>query len=150
MNSIMRNLLIAVAIAAAPVVAAQAHEGATGIVKQRMDAMSDMAKRAKAISKRLRAGRDLAAVKDDAAILEKLAGEIAALFPAGSLSKHSEAREGIWQNWPDFTAKADALAIEAAKLAAIAPDNVAALRQQMKAVANTCGACHEDYRVKKN
>ncbi|MCF8477108.1 MAG: cytochrome c [Pseudolabrys sp.] len=149
MKRMTRNLLIVAAITATVGVTAQAHEGATGIVKQRMDAMSDMAKRAKAMTKRLRAGRGLAAIKGDAAMMQKMAREIAALFPAGSLSKHSEAREGIWQNWPDFTAKADALATEAAKLAAIAPDNVAALRQQMQAVVGACGACHEDYRVKK-
>ena len=93
----------------------------------------------------------LLAVDGTAAGLDSLSLALASTnFPAGSLSKHSEAREGIWQNWPDFTAKADAWANVAGKLAAIAPDNVAALRQQMKAVANTCGACHEDYRVKKN
>lgn len=133
----------------AMVLVAQAHEGATGIVKQRMDAMADMGKRVKAITQRLRAGRDLAAIKDDAAEMHRLAVEIAPLFPLGSLGPHSDARKAIWENWPDFTAKADALAAEAAKLAEISTDNVAALRKQIRAVGEACGACHETYRLKK-
>ncbi len=57
-------LLAATLVAAASL--AHAHEGATGIVKERMDAMTESAKAMKAAAETIRTNRGLASVGDDA------------------------------------------------------------------------------------
>lgn len=102
--------------------AALAHEGhehATGVVRERMELMTDMGKRLLAISKRLR---------------NKLP---------------TAAKPVVWQQWNDFTEKAKKLEIEAEKLSTANPADGDKLREQFRAVAFACDGCHETYRVPK-
>ena len=65
----MKKLVSISILAAAVVSAAFAHEGhehATGVVRERMEMMTDMGKRLLATSKRLRANQDLESVTNDA------------------------------------------------------------------------------------
>src|SRR5215813_14829648 len=98
-------------------ISAAAHEGATGVVKERMDAMEDMAKAMKAINQRVKANRDLPSIKADARAIQELAGKITSVFPPGSSQHPSAAKTLIWQKWSDFEARARALAAESGKLA---------------------------------
>ena len=132
------------------VVGGLAHEGATGIVKERMDAMGSMEKLTKAINDRIKAKRDLAAVKSDAETLQKLAAGILPLFPAGSNAYPSAAKDAIWQNWPDFEAKARALEGESGKLAATDSKDPKALLAQFRSVFRVCSDCHETYRAEQH
>ena len=134
-------------LAATLAVASLAHEGATGVVKERMDAMESMEKLAKAINDRIKAGRDLAPVKQDAEAMQKLATGILPLFPPGSNAHPSAAKDAIWQNWPDFEARARALEAESGKLAATDSKNPKALLTQYRAVFRICSDCHETYRA---
>ena len=125
-----------------------AHEHATGVVKERMDAMTDMAKRQKAISQRLKSKRDLARIKADAEAIADHAGHIAHLFPAGSTQPPTRARAAIWQNWADFEKKAKALEAASRTLAGTDSDDPK-IPLAAEAMTRTCTACHETYRARK-
>src|SRR5215210_3760577 len=96
---------------------AQAHEGATGIVKERMDAMEDMAKAMKEIRRRMLANRDLPGIASEAARIGALGERLPELFRPGSNGRPSEALASVWQQWPKFQAEAERLVQETGKLA---------------------------------
>jgi cytochrome c556 len=125
-----------------------AHDHATGVVKERMDAMERMAKAMKAIAQNIKASRNLASIKNEAQTVHDLAEKITPLFPAGSTGHPSGAKPIIWKQWPDFEAKARALASESQKLAAVDAVDSKSLAAQARAVSQTCGGCHELYRQK--
>jgi cytochrome c556 len=148
----MKKLVIFTASVAAAATVALAHEGhehATGVVRERMELMTSMGDHLLAISKRLRANKDLANVADDARAIEELARKMAPQFPVGSTQFPTAAKPEIWQEWADFDAKAKKLETEARKLAATNPSDGHALRSQFRAVAYTCDGCHETYRTTK-
>jgi cytochrome c556 len=126
-----------------------AHDHATGVVKERMDMMEVMGKRLKAIRDRVDSKRDLAAIKADAEAIASHAPHVVHLFPPGSTQKPTDARAAIWQNWPDFERKATALEAESRKLMSASPDDLSGLNAQVRAVSQTCRACHETYRSKR-
>jgi cytochrome c556 len=123
-----------------------AHEGATGLVKERMDAMEGMAKAMKAITQAIKGGRDFASIRRQAQIIHDLAEKMTPLFPAGSPGHASDAKPIIWKQWPDFETRARALTAESEKLAAIEASDTKALGLQVRVVSQTCGGCHEVYR----
>lgn len=126
-----------------------AHEGATGIVKERMDAMASMSHAMKAIGKSIEANRDLAAVQNEAGRVREVAAHIPQWFPPGSTAKPTDALPTIWQRWPDFRARAAQLEQESAKLAAVAASgDPKAIAAQFRVVGQTCTRCHTDYRQK--
>ncbi len=97
-------------------IAAMAHGGATGIVKERMDAMSAMSKAVKTISSMMMGETEYNAdmVKQGAALIRSHAGEaMTKLFPEDSLQKASEAKPEIWSRWDEFKQLADQLSVQA-------------------------------------
>src|SRR5215218_1530871 len=126
-----------------------AHDHATGIMKERMDAMSKMGKRMKAITDRLKKKSNVVAVKSDAAAIEALASHLLHQFPGGSTQKPTRAKPAIWDKWIDFELKAKALENETAKLAKMDAADLAALNAQVRAVTQTCTNCHDAYRHSK-
>jgi len=144
--AIISGISIAVALLAAAAISA--HEHATGVVKERMDAMENMAKAMKAITQRLRDNREVELVKADARSIHALAQTMSSMFPPRSNQHPSEARESIWQNWSDFEAKAQTLVVESGKLANADVRDAKSLAIQARAVAIACGQCHERFRVK--
>ena len=148
----MTKLTLISAIGIALSWAALAHEGhehATGVVRERMELMTDMGKRVLAISKRLRANKELERIAPDARALHELAGKITAEFPPDSTQSPTAARPVIWQQWGDFAEKAKKLETELEKLSTTSPVEGDALRNQFRAVAYACDGCHETYRVPK-
>ena len=71
---------------------------------------------------------------------------IAEAFQTEAHDPKTEARPAIWENWPDFVAKAAVLE-DAAR--AMDPGSLVGVRTGMGAIGKSCGGCHEDYRVKK-
>ena len=143
--------IAAVFLAGAPT-AAMPHDHATGVVKQRMELMEGLGKRMKAIAARIRDKRDLAAIKSDARAIAASAAHIVHMFPPDSTQHPTEAKAAIWQNWSDFERLAQALEIESARLADMNATDFGtfnALNGQVRAVSQTCGNCHEAYRVKR-
>lgn len=100
-----------------------AHVNATGIVKERMDAMVIVGKANKALSAMFKGEveYDPLKVEEAALLINEHAGEaITKLFPEGSGGMPSEALPAIWEDWASFVAIADDLATYSQALAAAA------------------------------
>ena len=100
----------------APSERAQAHKGAMGVVKLRMESMKGMADSMKTITKMLRGEIEYNsnALADLGAMIEAQAGEkLTKQFPKGSLDDPTEARPEIWQDWAAFEKSANDLRMAA-------------------------------------
>ena len=129
-----------------------AHSGAKGIVKERMDMMSDVGKRMKTIGTMLRSGEfDRETAKQAALVIQGHAVRIPDLFPDGSIDGPTEALPSIWTNWEEFVAAAEKMDITAAQLAKIADtsSSVDEIKQQFGQLGKSCSGCHEKFRLKK-
>lgn len=147
----MKYLFGAAALALTATAAAVAHEGASGVVKQRMDAMQSIAGALKSIKKEIGEGEsyDAAAIKRDAEAIARHGGEaMTSLFPEGSKHGPTEAKSVIWTEWRDFAAKAEDLRARADDLAASAMPG-APPTAEFKRVVQACAACHKLYREKR-
>jgi len=115
-----RQLVLGGAAIAGLSVAAFAHSGATGVVKERMDAMKSMGDAIKRI-KPMMSGEtayDAAAVREAARALAAEAGTaITGKFPEGSTEHPSETLSRTWEEWDRFTALAAQLETAAEGLA---------------------------------
>ena len=149
----MTKLTLISAIVIALSWAALAHEGhehATGVVRERMELMTDMGKRLVTISKRLRANKELDRIERPIPVLSmNWRVKITEEFPPGSTQSPTAAKPVIWQQWDDFTEKAKKLETEAEKLSKISAGDGDAMRAQFRAVAYACDGCHETYRIPK-
>lgn len=141
----------AIALTMTVSIAATAHEGATGVIKERMDHMKAIGQQVKIMVPMMKGALpyDPEQVAKSAAIIEDNSGEtFAALFPEGSNEKPSEALSGIWDNWSKFTDLSNALQSRAGDLKTVATNNgseddfKAALGQMLR----TCKSCHSDFK----
>lgn len=148
MNKLVCISAIGIALTGATL-AHEGHEHATGVVRERMILMENMGKRLLAISKRLRADKELDRIAPDARAIHEMASKIAAQFPSGSTQSPTAAKPAVWQQWSDFTEQAKALEAQAEKFAAMGTADGKALRDQFRAVGLACDRCHETYRVPK-
>jgi cytochrome c556 len=125
-----------------------AHEGATGIVKERMDAMKALGALTKSMAEKIKGNRNLGSLAADAREIAAVADRIPAWFPPGSTQTPTEAAPAIWTNFADFQAKSAALKAEADALAAIAPaGDPAPIAAQFRTLVAACKSCHEKYRI---
>jgi len=131
---------------------ALAHEGATGVVKERMDLMKRQQDDMKLIGKMAKDKTpfDAAKAAESARDIGVTAKKIHELFPEGSGGGKSDALPAVWEEWDRFTAKADDLGSAADTLASSLDDSA---NQDWKAafqkVTDACKSCHEDFRAKK-
>ncbi len=131
-----------------------AHVGATGIVKERMDAMSAIGQAMKTIGGDLKSTDryDLAGI---ALAAEKIAAHggqaMTELFPAGSLKAPSEASPAIWTDWTRFSEIASELQASALRLQSLAEQNSdrAAVAEAFGTLGRTCKSCHEGFRIRR-
>ena len=124
-----RNCSLVAIFLAATTTAVLAHSGATGIVKQRMDAMSEMGKTIKDLAAMMRGEKAYEAkvVKTGAALIGKHSGDaMTGLFPEGSKHGPSEARAEIWTDWEEFVDLSNRLEIFAAGLSDAADNGLMA------------------------
>lgn len=140
-----------VALSMVASIAAIAHEGATGVIKERMDGMEAIGQQVKVMVPMMKGTLpyDPEQVAKSATIIENHSGEtFTALFPEGSNEKPSEALSDIWDEWSKFTELANELNSKAANLKTVAENNgseddfKAALGQVMR----TCKSCHSDFK----
>lgn len=148
--------LTTAAATVAATLAALAHSGASGIVKQRMDHMGEIGKATKAIGRMMqdKAAWDPGAVRAHAAAISRAGGPaITELFPEGSIRGPSEARPEIWAEWARFERIAEDLSVRASALADGAGNardgGPRSPEKLFGAMARTCKACHQHYRIKK-
>lgn len=131
----------------------QAHGGATGIVKERMDAMTAMGDAMEIMGDMVKGKRQLnvEAFVEGAEIISKHSAEITELFPKGSGGGKSEALPNLWQEWDQFEAIAKRAQREADQLnrLAVSGNNNRDLKMQFIKLGKSCKSCHTDYRKKK-
>src|SRR4029453_14519855 len=100
---------------------ALAHEGATGVVKERQDLMDSQKDAMKVIGDMAKGKKlfDGAAATKAANDIHTTAKKIHDLFPKGSGGEKnkSDALPAVWEKWDRFTANADDLATAAGALA---------------------------------
>lgn len=154
----MRRFLIPAALAAAGALlvvasmrapAVQAHAGATGVVKERMEMMKALGGEMKTLAAMFRgdAEYDPQAVAASARRIEDHSGgHLLELFPEGSTGDPSEAADDIWRHWPEFEALADELGTRASALAAVADTGPDQAKAAFGRLASSCKACHQDFK----
>ena len=78
------------------------------------------------------------------------ADHIVAAFPKGSTTGKTKAKPEIWEKSEDFAKNAKALGKAASELASAAKaGNDADVGVKVKAVGDTCGSCHKQFRAEK-
>jgi len=102
-----------------------------------------------AISRRLRANKELDRIAADARAIKDASGKLTSQIPPGSTQFPTAAKPVVCQQWEDFSEKAKKLQTEAEKLSTTSPSDGDALRKQFRAVAYACDGCRETYRVPK-
>lgn len=149
-----RSGLLAIAIVAtlftlSPVLA---HDGAVGIIKERMKLMTFMGQNTKQIAPYAMGALEmnLKAVESAAINISIAAQNAIAKFPEHSTSKESEAKPNIWENWDEFKTSLEKLSADAATLTQLAKDGKSAeISAQFGKIASSCKTCHTKFRLKK-
>lgn len=146
----MRLPLTAPLLVVALTTAAPAHEGATGVVKERMDAMEEMGEATKLLALLAQGAipHDAARVTTAADILETRMVLSLDKFPEGSDQHPTRALPAVWSDRADFDAKAQDLITLAQDLrrAAADPQVTLALIPQIN---DSCRACHRPFRARR-
>ena len=124
---------------------ALAHDGVKNpAVLARMEGMKKMGGAAKILGEMVKGAVAFDAASANAAMetLRVESARIEALFEAEEDDPKSEAVPAIWQNYPDFTAKAEALNAAASGSVGTLTD----LQGVISQIGGACRACHKGYR----
>lgn len=92
---------------------------------------------------------DKQAIAEQARLLASFADKIPELYPPDAKGGFfSKAKGSIWQNFPDFVAKAGAFQNSSRQLEQAAASNAdaALLSQRLRQVQNSCSSCHDSYK----
>ena len=131
--------------------ALSAHQGATGVVKERMDLMKTQKEAMKVIGAMAKGKVPFDAAKASTAAqeIETTAAKIPELFPEGTTGHPSEAKPEIWMQWDKFTADAEGLETAAATLKMALEGEAPEWKAKFKGVIDACKACHKTFRAEK-
>lgn len=136
----------------ANVAPALSHAGATGVTKERMDAMTDMGRALKQLHQHMRTG-DLMQATDVAALINELKQKgygIKAAFAVKDIPAMSEASAAIWEDAEGFEQAINMFNADVASLlAAYENGDIEQTQAALKTVSTGCTACHDDYRIEK-
>jgi cytochrome c556 len=127
-----------------------AHEGATGLVAERMTAMKETAARMKALDQALKDGFSVTPdMVANAEMIATQAHSLSGLFPTGSGGGHSEARAEVWTQRKAFEKAMQAFAADSDELVSAARSkDFAETRRRFREVADRCLGCHEKFRTR--
>lgn len=152
----MTRLLPALALFVGLPLALLAHSGASGVVKERMEGMKQLAASMKALKAQIDGKPDPARIETLGRTIGAHAGpRMTMRFPEGSGGGVSEAHERIWEDFAGFEAEARRLEARAARLVALAGAmrEGEAGRDELRAafadLARSCKDCHATYRLPK-
>jgi cytochrome c556 len=129
---------------------ALAHEGAHGVIADRMVAMKAMSAELKAIGEMLlgKVAFDAAALSRHASVLHENCHNVEGMFPAGSIDHHSRAKPLIWEKPDAFHDQMHRLHSATERLAAVAAGgDRQTLLVLVKEVDGACQSCHEAFRL---
>jgi cytochrome c556 len=117
--------------------------------EKRQDLMKGQSAAAKAIKAAVEA-KDYATVETKAKDLMGSADRIVSAFPAGSTTGKTKAKPEIWEKSEDFGKAAKRLSNAAGELASAAKaGNADDVGVKVKALGDSCGACHKAFRAEK-
>ncbi|MDT0684069.1 MULTISPECIES: c-type cytochrome [Roseobacteraceae] len=97
--------ILAASVATSIGIGAVAHTGATGIVLERMQAMSAMGDAVKSVTPIMKGEQnyDADTVRKAAAVFEEHAGTaMTELFPEDNANEKSYVKDAIWEDWDEF------------------------------------------------
>ncbi|MDE0034017.1 MAG: cytochrome c [Deltaproteobacteria bacterium] len=165
-----RRLTVAVLVLVLAAGTVYAHRGATGIVKERMDAMMSLGDAMKALTAMMRGKRpyNVERVRNYATTVARHGSEdMTRLFPEGSLQHPTRAKPAIWADWEHFSALATELTVYAGVLKSAAanqrapgrggttpvdltPEELATMAPDaaFERLRRTCSDCHRTFRMK--
>lgn len=126
---------------------ASAHNGATGVVMERMQGMSAMEDGLKSIGTAMRgqAPYDQDAARATGLTIQTHASSMIALFEPGTDGGVSDALPNIWTDHERFAALAAELAELGESLSAVSSYNEA--RSLVARINVSCSTCHDDFRA---
>ncbi|WP_171060467.1 cytochrome c [Poseidonocella sp. HB161398] len=142
----MKAFGFAAAVTLAAAVPVTAHNGVTDpVVMARMHGMKSLGMQLKTLGAMAKGERpfDAAAAQDALALLAEEAGRIPAQFRDKVTVPQSEARPAIWEDWDDFSARAEALRLAAAGLEIADADG---LGPALRDLGGACKGCHSVHR----
>jgi cytochrome c556 len=145
-----KSVLIFVALLAGT---ALGHEHATGIVGERMKAMTSMGRELKAIGDMVvgETPFDAEAVRQHAELLHENCHHVEAMFPPGSTDHLSHAKPSIWERPGQFHEEMQRLHDASESLVAIAASGDRdKLNASFETLRDTCDSCHETFRTPEN
>ena len=126
---------------------AHAHEGATGVVKDRMDRFKASKESVKQIRKALKT-KDWSAIQKEANDLQQWASEMSNFFPEGSNGKPSEAKDKIWSDWEGFLRSVESYQEGTEKLVKSSSNkSLDATATAFEATLKSCKSCHNDFKA---
>jgi cytochrome c556 len=131
---------------------ALAHQGATGVVKERMNLMKDIKEDMKYIKKAVskKDPENTAKLRKMVRSLKSRSDEILPLFPEGSLQHPSEALSEIWKDWPRFRKLTIELGTGLDELEKLLRDGQqTSYKPALKKISQTCSGCHDKFREEK-
>ena len=135
---------------------ALAHSGATCLLKQRMDAMKDMSKQARLVTKMFKGQTefDKAELVIAADLFVVHGEEMLSLFPDTEQSrngKKTEALPKIWKDWEGFSDSVDEFVALSNSLRedTETTDDMKVLRKSFRQAMESCSGCHKAYRKPK-
>ena len=145
----MKKMLLKIGfiLFATPTTFVFAHDGATGIVKERMDMFKKNQNNLKVIKSHIRS-EDYDSIIKLADEIRDWAVKMPEYFPEGSNNKPSEASPAIWADFGGFKDAALKNEKAAEKLVAAAQaEDQNEVVNSFKAVAASCKSCHQSYKM---
>jgi cytochrome c556 len=119
------------------------------VIEKRQKVMKGQSADAKAIKAAVES-KDYATIEMKAKDLMGSSEKIPDLFPKGSTTGKTKAKDEIWEKQDDFRKNAKNLNKAASELAAAAKaKDEAAVGEKVKAVSGACGGCHKAFREEK-
>ncbi|NBB17261.1 cytochrome c [Caulobacter sp. SLTY] len=147
----MKRALVAGLVVALAAGSALAWDAASDI-KARQAGMKQIGGNMKGLYDTLSGDKNPAKLKEYAANIQRLSGQLPSWFPAGSGPSSGEKTKALAAVWTDpagFKAAGDAFKTEAAKLNAAAQTGDAAkVQAAFVATRGTCKGCHDKYQAK--
>lgn len=117
--------------------------------EKRQNAMKNISAANKAVKAAVEE-KNFATVEAKAKDIMGTADQISSLFPKGSTTGKTKAKPEIWEKSEDFGKAAKNLSKAAGELASAAKaGNEADVGVKFKALGDTCGACHKQFRAEK-
>ena len=134
-----------------------AHSGATGIVKKRMDAMSELGDRSKQVADMFK-GKvpfEKQVVEEAAGDFVKHGSEMIDLFPdteASRTGSSTEALPAVWEDWDDFSVLVEKFVDDSQVLQTTLTetDNPKPIKVAFFKATKSCSSCHKQFRRPKD